>query len=342
MGTLRALKVTRWLIRQLPAIVLRPLPTIFGLLCYLCFGTRRRMIIANQRQIVGAASGLRLHWHAFRVMVNLLHSYHLLARLAILSDDQIREQVDLHGEAHLQAALARGKGAIILGAHIGNYNVLAPFTALYHTPAGAFVEPVEPPELFDFVSALRGKTGLQLFLTNREGVLGAMRLLKHNGLLMIAGDRYLGTNGTLVRFFGRPTYLSHGPLTLSQRSGAAIIPAAYERLPDGRLRTVLRPPLQLVNTGQKRNDLLANMRLLADALEETIRPVPEQWVLVAPVWSTDPAGQDAMAAAVESAERPAGARRGLPWALAAFALLFLARPWRAVRAWRGRRGSRGS
>ncbi len=336
MGTLRALQAALWLLRHVPASVLRPLPFLFGVGFYLCFGSRRRMIIANQRQVLGDVSPLRLHWHACRVMINLFHSYKLLAQLAILSEDRIRALVELHGGEHLQAALARGKGVILLGAHIGNYNALAPFTALYHAPAGAFVEPVEPPELFDFVSALRGKTGLELFLPDRQGVLGAMRLLKRNGLLMIAGDRYLGANGTLVRFFGRPTYLSHGPLILSQRSGAAILPASLERLSDGRLRATLRPPLQLVNTGQKRTDLLANMRLLAGALEETIRPVPEQWVIVAPVWSTDPAGQDAMAAAVESAERPVGVRRGLPWLFGGGVLLFIVRPWRRMRSWRDR------
>jgi lauroyl/myristoyl acyltransferase len=336
MGTLRALQTALWLIRHLPAFVLRPLPIIFGVAFYLGFGSRRRMIIANQRQVLGDVSPLRLQWHACQVMINLFHSYNLLTQLAVLPEERIRALVELHGQEHMQRALARGKGVILLGAHIGNYNVLAPFTALYHTPAGAFVEPVEPPELFEFVSTLRGKTGLELFLPNREGVLGAMRLLKRNGLLMIAGDRYLGSNGTLVRFFGRPTYLSHGPLILSQRSGAAILPASLERLSDGRLRVTVRPPLQLVNTGNKRTDLLANMRLLAAATEETIRPVPEQWVLVAPVWSTDPAGQDAMAAAVESAERPTGARRGLRWFIGGVALVLLLRPWRRARVLRGR------
>ena len=336
MDTLRALQIALWLFRHLPALLFRPLPVLFGVGFYLFYGSRRRMIIANQRQVRGAVSPLRLHWHACQVMINLFHSYNLLTQLAVLPEDQIRGLVELHGEEHLQAALARGKGVIILGAHIGNYNALAPFTALYHSPAGAFVEPVEPPELFDFVSALRGRTGLELFLPDREGVLGAMRLLKRNGLLMIAGDRYLGTNGTLVRFFGRPTYLSHGPLILSQRSGAAILPASLERLPNGRLKATIRPPLQLVGTGQKRADLLANMRLLASATEETIRPVPEQWLLVAPVWSTDPAGQDAIAAAVESAERTTGARRGLPWLFGGTALVLLLRPWRYLRGWRAR------
>ena len=205
MGTLRALKWGLRLIRTVPTPLLRPLPTLFGLIFYLFYGARRRMIVANQRQVLGAVSSLRLHRNALRVMINLFHSYHLLARLAIMDEGEIRQRVELCGEEHLQAALARGKGVIILGAHITNYNILASYTSLYHDPAGAFVEPVQPPELFDFVADLRSRTGLQLFLNDREGVVGAMRLLKRNGILMIAADRYLGTNGTLVRFFGRPT-----------------------------------------------------------------------------------------------------------------------------------------
>lgn len=327
MTMLRALRWGLWLVRTVPAPLLRPLPTLFGLIFYLCYGARRRMIIANQRQVLGDFAGWRLHWHAFRVMVNLFHSYHLLARLAIMTEREIYQQVELHGEEHLQAAIVRGKGAILLGSHIANYNILAPFTSLYHAPAGAFVEPVQPPELFDFVAKLRSRTGLQLFLADREGVVGAMRLLKRNGLLMIAGDRYLGTNGTLVRFFGRPTYLSHGPLVLSQRSGAALLPAALERLGDGRLRVTVHPPLELVDTGRRREDVALNMRLLAGALEETIRPVVDQWLMVAPVWSTDPAGQDAAAAAAESAERPTPARRGLRWLASAGLVFLVSRRW---------------
>jgi phosphatidylinositol dimannoside acyltransferase len=327
MGMLRALKAGLWLIRTVPAPLLRPLPYILGFLFYLLYDTRRAIIIANQRQVLGDPSALRLHWQAVRVMTNLFHSYHVLARLATMTDEEIRAGVELSGEEHLHAALARGRGVIILGAHIDGYNILAPYTALYHTPAGAFVEPVQPPELFAFVSELRARTGLQLFLADREGALAAMRLLKRNGILMIAGDRYLGLNGTLVRFFGRPTYLSHGPIVLSQRSGAPLLPAILRRLPDGRLLAELQPPIALADTGRRREDLAANMRLLAGALEATIGPVAEQWCVVAPVWSTDPAGQDASRAAVEAAERPRRARPIAAGLVATIAVLYAIRRW---------------
>ncbi len=330
MGMLRALKVGLWLIRYIPAPILRVLLIFVGVTFYLLAGSRRRMIITNQRQILGAVSPLRLHWHALQVMINLFRTYYSLAQLLHLPEQTIYQQVELHGEEHLKAALDAGKGIIILGAHIANYNILASFTALYHDPAGTFVENVEPPELFAFVNKVRARTGLQLFLPDRAGVVGAMQLLKHNGVLIIAGDRYLGTNGTLVRFFGKPTYLSHGPVILAQRSGAPLVPASLERLRDGRLRVTLRDPLPLIDTHSRREDLAANMRLVAEALEMTIRPLPEQWLMVAPAWSTNPAGQDAIAAAVEKEEQPQVIRRRIGWFTGAGVVSLLSwRWWRA-------------
>ena len=51
MGMLRAMKVGLWLVRNVPEWLLRPLPVFFGVLFYLGYGTRRRIIIANQRQV---------------------------------------------------------------------------------------------------------------------------------------------------------------------------------------------------------------------------------------------------------------------------------------------------
>jgi KDO2-lipid IV(A) lauroyltransferase len=331
MGMLRAMKIGSWLVRNVPGWLLRPLPVIFGVLFYLGYGARRRIIIANQRQVLGDVSLLRLHWQACRVMINLFHSYHVLVQLPWMTDKEVLASVELRGEELLRAALAHGNGVIILGAHIATYNILASFSALYHCPSGVFVEPVQPPELFDFVSDLRDRTGLQLLPTDREGVVAAMRLLKQNGMLMVAGDRYLGTNGTLVRFFGRPTYLSHGPIILAQRSGVPILPVSLRQMPGDRLFVEVRPPLKLVDTGRRREDLAANVRLLAGEMEATIRPVAEQWVLVAPVWSTDPAGQEAAAAALEATDRPLASRPALRWSLGALALLAVVLPWRRRR-----------
>lgn len=325
MNVLKSIKIALWLVRNVPAPLLRPLPYCFGLLCYLLGGENRRNMIANQRQILGTTSPLRLHWQTLRVMFNLMHSYHVLVRLATMTDDEVRNGVVFQGSEQLDAALAQGRGAIILGAHIAGFNILAPFTALRHQPAGAFVEPIQPPELFEFVSQIRGRTGLQLFLADREGTAGALRLLRQNGVLMIAADRYLGTNGTTVSLFGRPALLSHGPIVLAQRHNTPLLPATLHRLRDGRLLAQLHAPLPLVETGNRRADLDANMQLAAGALEQTIKESADQWLIFEPLWEAKP---DATPPPAPVARQMRSTGRARQWLANAALLLTVSRLFR--------------
>lgn len=325
MQKLRTLKFGQWLVRAFPAPALAWLPYFFGLLTYLLAGNSRRTIIANQRQLLGPVAPLRLHWQALRVMVNLFHSYHVLVRLSVMTDDEIRRAVVFEGGDELEAALAQGHGAIILGAHIAGFNIVAPFAALRRPPAGAFVEPVQPPELFDFVSQIRARTGLQLFLADRDGAAGALRLLRQNGVLLIAADRYLGVNGTSTTFFGRPAYLPLGPIVLAQRHDTPILPATLRRLNDGRMLVRLHPPLPLVDTGNRRADLDANMRLMAAALERTIAGAAEQWQIFEPVWDLRPDREAVAAPVAQRSLRPTGVRRWLAYAALP---LVITRPFR--------------
>lgn len=325
MDILRSIKFGLWLARTLPVPLQRPLPYLFGFCTYLLAGNNRRTIIANQRQVLGTTSPLRLQWQALRVMVNLYHSYHVLVRMPLLTDDEIRNAVVFEGGEELTAALAQGHGAIILGGHIAGFNILAPFTALNVQPAGAFVEPIQPPELFEFVSQIRARSGLELFLADREGAAGALRLLRRNGVLLIAADRYLGHNGTPAPLFGRTAYLPHGPVVLAQRYHTPILPTTLRRLNDGRLLARLHPPLPLIDTGNRRADLEANTRLMAREIERMVGDAAEQWLIYEPVWDLRPAGEQAAATTVQRSPRPTGMRR---WLAPATLLLVLTRPFR--------------
>ncbi len=336
MQTLPLLRLGLWLNRHLPPPILQQLPYLFAALAWMTRADERRTIIANQRQILGGGSRARLQWQAYRVMVNVVRNYHALVRLHDLTNDEIRALVDLRGVEHLEAALAGGRGVMILGAHIGNYNVLAPFTALYGPPAGAFVEPVRPPELFDFVSTIRARTGLRLLPAGRDGAAAASRLLRENGILLVTNDRVLSASGASVEFFGRPAPLPQGAVVLALRGGVPILPATLRQLPHGRYLAHLRPPLPLVDTGRTREDVAANMRLVARALEETIGAAPEQWVMLNPVWPADPVAEAPVGAVQQVAHwrsaRPvstADPRAAMLW-LGGVALIFAAvRPlWR--------------
>ncbi len=288
MAILRALRIGLWLSRRFPYTLLRLLHHPLGLLFWVCYPEARHAAIANQRRVLehlhGRPSRLWLQWQAYRVLVNVARNYHALIRLRTLPPEKIRDLVELRGDEHLAAALAEGRGVIILGAHIAPYNVLAPFTALYRRPAGVFVEPLRPRELFEFVSAIRARTGLRLLPPDRQGVAAARQLLREGGILLVTGDRYLGANGAPVEFFGRQTLLPQGPVVLALRNRVPLLPARLRGRPRGRLLVKLGPPLPLVDSGRMREDLATNMRLVAQALEQSIGEVPEQWIVLSPVW----------------------------------------------------------
>jgi KDO2-lipid IV(A) lauroyltransferase len=280
---LRLLKFGLFLTHWLPDPVCRALCYPFGALTYLFRPRTRRTVQANQRQVLGPVSTLRLQWQTWRVLVNAYHTYYSLLRISVLSNEQLVALVELRGREHLEAALARGRGVIVLGAHLANFNLLAPYIALYRTPAGAIVEPLEPPALFSFVSAVRSRTGLRLLSADREGAGAAVSLLRANGILAVAGDRYLGSNGMAVPFFGRPALLPHGEVILALRSGAPIVPACVFRQGADWVIHV-SPPLLIERTASLQADVQRLTQQVMDAMEAFIRQHPDQWFMFRAMW----------------------------------------------------------
>lgn len=311
MRTLQLLRLGLFLSNVVPHPVNNVLCNLFGIMTYALRPSIRRIVMSNQRRVLDTGNPVVLHWQVIRVAANAFRNYYSLLRIFRLSNTAIEELVVLRGEEHLQRALDAGRGAVLLGAHMSNYNLLAPYMALYSARAGAFVEPVEPPELFEFVSTLRARTGLRLFMATREGVRDAMTLLRHNGILAVTGDRYLGASGTVVEFFGAPAPLPHGAVVLAQRTGAPLIPARLRQIPGGRLLVNLDMPLELQATGSPREDLAVNMRRVARALERTVAEAPEQWVILNPVWpdtTPEPLWSSDTPRPARPVERPAGRR----------------------------------
>ncbi|MBI4758271.1 MAG: hypothetical protein HY783_04630, partial [Chloroflexi bacterium] len=71
---------------------------------------------------------------------------------------------------------------------------------------------------------------------------------------------------------------------LAAKTGAAVIPVVFYRLPDGRYRGILERPLDLVNTGNLRADQAENMARMISALEKYVIQHPDQYYKFQPMW----------------------------------------------------------
>lgn len=225
-------------------------------------------------------------------------------RLPSRSLAEIDEGHDVTGYEHVAAALARGKGIILALPHLGGWEWSAFWLArIMGVRVTAVVEPLQPPELFEWFVRFRRSLGMHIVPLGPRAGQEVLAALKRNDVVCLLADRDLGGNGVEVRFFGERTTLPGGPATVALRAGVPLCPTAvYFRGAWGyRHRGVVLPPLDTQRHTTLRADVARVTQDLAGAFEDLVRRAPEQWHLLQPNWPSDPGygGEPATSAKVE-------------------------------------------
>ncbi|MDW8059206.1 MAG: lysophospholipid acyltransferase family protein [Thermomicrobium sp.] len=305
MTLLWALRIGAILTLFVPAAIGYWLCRIIGVAVFLVHRRARRNVLDNLRHVCHRCGRLWRLRQACRVFITAVMNYYDLVRLRSVDRARLPELVEVRGWQNVEAALANGRGVIVISAHLGNFNVVAQYPAALGLEAAIVVERVRPPELFTYLCRLRSATGVRVLPSGPEAVPAILRLLRRNGILLVAGDRDVTGHSRLVRFFDAPAPLPIGPVTLALRTGATLLPAFTVRLSPRRSLVVLDPPLALVRTGDAERDILVNLENVARCLERMIRTDPGQWTVLQPVWA--PAEKRApLAEALGSVPAPAG------------------------------------
>jgi KDO2-lipid IV(A) lauroyltransferase len=197
----------------------------------------------------------------------------------------------LEGLEHMDAAMAEGKGVILLTAHAGNYEL----GGLLLKARGLKVHAVYKPDRFAAVERLRedlraqgGVIGIPV-----DGVgfstLPLVKLLREGALVGMQGDRDFSLNGVSIPFFGRPVPFPRGPWELAAMTGAPIVTSFFYTDGDRRFRAHFGAPIRLrAGRGERLAEIEAGMRRYVADLEALIRRHPSQWYCFYPFWD-DPA-----------------------------------------------------
>jgi lauroyl/myristoyl acyltransferase len=269
-----------------------PLPPRFGYWLARCMGSLlyhldrrlRRVLAHNIGHVVGPeVDEEKLQALVREACVNIAKGHYDLFRLSRLTTSEIGALTRIEGQAHMEEALAQGKGVILITAHFGNVDVLAQLPLLHGVPFLGPVEHVQPEPLFQYTLRLRQSHGVRMI--PHDGPLTELfRALKRGELIGLPCDRDLADNVREVEFFGRTARLPDGPVRLARRTGAALLPAFGLRLPDNTFLAQVEPALKLPHTDDKEADLEAAMKLMVEVLERHISRHPEQWLVAQPVW----------------------------------------------------------
>lgn len=241
----------------------------------------------NLRQVMGPeVDEKRLHRLVRQVFHNNARNDYDLWHLVSQGPEAIRAAVHIPPDAwaHLEQARQRGKGRIIAGTHTGNFD-LSILALVAHGLEVQVLGLADPPTGgFDLMDQMRARSGVHLTSINVQTLREAVKRLRGGGTVLTGVDRPVGDVEPTVEFFGRPAPLPTGHVRLALKTDAAILVAGPYRDPQLGNVTRLSPPLEMVRTGDRDEDLRVNLRRVTDWLEKYIRAHPEQWAMFLPVW----------------------------------------------------------
>ena len=188
----------------------------------------------------------------------------------------------------MQSALLAGRGALLVTAHFGNWDVAGAILAHFH-PVSAVAETFSDKQLNQLLQDQRREKGIGI-IPMGSSARPILRILQQNQFAAIVVDRPVAENeGIEVTFFGRKTYVPSGPAALALKSGAAIVPGfAWYGHHDEFYTRAFRPifPQQGKNI-ERATEISRLTQRIYDVLEVMIREWPTQWYMFRQFWPSE-------------------------------------------------------
>ena len=192
------------------------------------------------------------------------------------ASDRFHDRVStLNGVEHLEAAVAEGRGIILLSAHFTTLEIMGRKLAMVSPPFDA----VYRRNRSDFITELM-RSGREVSADDsieKRDIKRMVRSLRAGRPVWYAPDQSYDRKGSVViEFFGVPTMHTTATSTLARLGRAITLPYFPERLANGRYVFTIGPPLEDFPS----DDEVEDTRKYVRALETHIRRCPEQYFWV--------------------------------------------------------------
>ena len=189
------------------------------------------------------------------------------------SEQRLKSLVRIEGLEHLDTALEKGKGVILLGGHYTTLEIGGRLVALYVEGYGTYKRAHNP--LFEAVMAGNRKRYFAGLIPSTD-MRSILRRLKENKVIWYAPDQDFGIqHSVFAPFMGVPTATLTLTARLAKRSQAQILPFYSEQLANKKgylLR--IAPPLQNFPS----DDDITDATAVNHAIEEQVRRAPAQYL----------------------------------------------------------------
>jgi len=274
---------------------MRILPFRFARLCagFLGFliggllGIRKKVALDNLRRAFPDKSERELKRIYLGCWQHFLKVGAEMARLPRMNDRFINRWIDLEKQTVMRDLLSRGRGAIVVAGHYGNWEWMGGCMSYIGYPVTYVVTSQTNRLVEDWMNRMRESVGVQI-VHRSNAVRGVLAAIKQNRAIAILCDQDAAETGAFVPFFGRPASTPRGPAVFHLKTGVPIAFGAAHRDKNGVIR-VLFEEMKFENlTGDRERDEFQIMKQITSRLEGEVRKHPEQWLWLHRRWKTSP------------------------------------------------------
>lgn len=206
-------------------------------------------------------------------------------RFARLSERDMRELVSVEHPEYIAQARDKGRGVILVTAHLGNWELGGAVLASMGFKVNAVALQQSSAKLNEFFQHHRRQRGMAVIPLG-HAVPDLIRALRRREFVALLADRDYSRRSDYVTLCGAAACLPRGPAWLAEKTGAPILAGFMLRNADETFTLRFYPPIDpaKVPAGEIQRSISA-------ILEDCVRRDPDQWFMFERVWSGRSYGQ---------------------------------------------------
>ncbi|MBF6560370.1 MAG: lysophospholipid acyltransferase family protein [Candidatus Binataceae bacterium] len=277
----------------IPDFVLYPLGIAGGFLGYL-LDRRHHVIGLKNLAIAFPERSATEHRRILRASyVNLGRGGAEYVRLGGFFYRRLKRRVTYDRIAYWDEVRARnpGRGLLILSAHFGNFELLAPAHALHGHQIGL----VHHTQRFlpgdALMTFVRERVGVEI-MRKHSAARAVLKALRADGTVGVPFDQNAKRGEAIfVPFFGEPAATTGGLARIVAISHAPVIPAFIVREPGMRSHRIeIQDEVEIQRSADREADVVENTRRFTATIEAIVRRYPEQFLWTHRRYRTRPRG----------------------------------------------------
>ncbi|WP_291528462.1 acyltransferase [Bacteroides sp. UBA939] len=183
--------------------------------------------------------------------------------------------------------LDSGQGVVMIGAHIGNWEIGTPFFNDYSKRMNVVMYDAEFQKIKDILKKNGQKQPYKIITVNEDNLAHIFQIteaLNNKEYVCFQGDRYLNADKLLTcTFMGQEASFPIGPFLLATRMKVPVVFYFAMREVKQTYRFHFIPAEKVIGSKEKRAEQLL-LDQYVNALEKTLNQYPEQWFNYYPFW----------------------------------------------------------